>query len=145
MFFRRAKTTVPTFEERLQQLQQAGFTITRDGSNSARVNRGLCTAVVQEKDGVPYVVSVGLAIGKEVGVLTDLGYQKVFETESRRREPALAAQLKALHAFTEDLREGLGLTSLYNEGLGTVNDRHVYDRVTNRDAGIPPRPWDKRL
>ena len=144
MFFRRVKPHLPTLEERLQTLQQGGFTVTRDGSNRARLSRGLCTALVDEKDGAPNVVRVGLAIGKEIGVLTDLGYQKVFETETHRREPALADQLKAIHAFTEDLREGLGLTSLYNEGLGTVNERHVYDRVKDRDAGVPSRPWQKR-
>ena len=40
----------------------------------------------------------------------------------------------------EELKEALGLTSLYNESLGTVSDRYVYDRVTDRDQPEPQRP-----
>ena len=38
----------------------------------------------------------------------------------------------------------LGLTSFYNQGLGTTNDQHLYDRVESRDAGVPARAWDKK-
>ena len=51
-----------------------------------------------------------------------------------RRIPALAEHLTALHHFQEDLREALGLVSLYNQGLGTTFDQHMYDRVKGRDA-----------
>ena len=59
------------------------------------------------------------------------------------RIPALAPQLQALHRFEEDLKEGLGLISLYNEGLGTTSDLHLYDRVRGRDAGVH-RPWERK-
>ena len=42
---------------------------------------------------------------------------------------------EALHEFDDDLREGLGLTTLYNQALGTTCDDHLYDRVEDRDAG----------
>ncbi|HSW50817.1 MAG TPA: hypothetical protein VLH09_11615, partial [Bryobacteraceae bacterium] len=64
--------------------------------------------------------------------LVDGGFQKFLETPSGRRRPALAAELKRLHDFQADLREALGLKSLYNESLGTVSDRHAYDRLTGR-------------
>jgi leucyl-tRNA synthetase len=48
------------------------------------------------------------------------------------QEPS-PAQLKALHAFEEDLTEALGLESLYNTSLGTTNDFHVYDRLAGRE------------
>jgi len=54
--------------------------------------------------------------------------------------------LKAIHQFAEELREGVGATSLYNEALGTVSDRYVYDRVKDRDEPEPERPkrpWEK--
>ena len=62
---------------------------------------------------------------------------------------ARADQLKALHAFEEDLKEGLGLTSLYNTSLGTVSALHLYDRVVGRDLeraqkSPVPRPWDRK-
>jgi len=51
--------------------------------------------------------------------------------------------LKELHSFDEDLREGLGITSLYNEALGTTCDDHLYDRVKDRDASAHTLPWEK--
>jgi hypothetical protein len=74
--------------------------------------------------------------------LVDAGYQKFFETPSQKRLPAQASHLKAIHAFDEDLREALGIKSLYNESLGTRNDLHMYDRVEGRDHPRP-RPWDR--
>jgi hypothetical protein len=85
----------------------------------------------------------GRIIGNEIGALVDGGFQKFFETSSKRRIPALAADLKAIHAFQEDLREGLGLISLYNESLGTTSTKYLYDRVQDRDHGVPQRPWEQ--
>ena len=78
----------------------------------------------------------------EIGLLVDGGFQKFWHTSSGRKAPAIAGQLKTLHAFQEDLREALGLESLFNEALGTVNDLHLYDRVKDRDQGVPKRPWE---
>ena len=54
----------------------------------------------------------------------------------------LAEELKGVHEFQEDLREALGLESLYNESLGTVSTQYLYDRVKDRDRGAPKRPWE---
>jgi len=83
-------------------------------------------------------------VGDEIALLVNEGYQMFLVTPSGKELPAQADQLKALHAFDEDLREGLGLTSLYNLSLGTVSDEHLYDRVTDRDAPVHPRPWEKK-
>jgi len=72
------------------------------------------------------------AVAAEIAALVDGGYQK-FWRAGNRRVPALAQQLKALHDFEEDLREALGLESLYNTSLGTTNDLHVYDRLAGRE------------
>jgi hypothetical protein len=61
--------------------------------------------------------------------------------------PATADHLKALHEFSEELREAVGDVSLYNESLGTVSDRYVYDRVKDRDlpeAQRPKRAWENK-
>jgi hypothetical protein len=63
------------------------------------------------------------------------------ETPSGRRIPATAAELRALHEFEEDVKEALGLVSLYNTSLGTTTPKHMYDRVYKRDAGDQPKPW----
>jgi hypothetical protein len=89
------------------------------------------------------VQAVGLSLQGEVAELTDLGFQKIFLTASGKQVPAVAEHLHGLHDFTEDLREALGLTSLYNEGLGTTNEKHLYDRITARDSGHQPKPWQR--
>ena len=63
-------------------------------------------------------------------------------TPSGKRKPALADELKEIHNFQEDLREALGLTTLYNESLGTVSNLYVYDRVEGRDSGKHDKPWE---
>jgi hypothetical protein len=139
MFFRNQKARKVSFSDRLDDVRKADFAVQSDGSR-ARVSRKGFAAVIQEADGGPALVGkAGVLIGDEIGVLVDGGYQKFFQTPSGRRIPALAEHLRELHNFQEDLREGLGLVSLYNQGLGTTFDRHMYDRVVGRDAK-PGRP-----
>jgi hypothetical protein len=82
------------------------------------------------------VERAGWVLGAEIAALVDGGYQKFWRAGSRR-VPALAQHLKELHDFEEDLREALGLESLYNTSLGTTNDLHVYDRLAGREN--PPQ------
>jgi hypothetical protein len=82
-------------------------------------------------------------VGGEVSRLIDRGYQKFLKT-SKVERPATADDLKTLHAFSEEIREAIGATTLYNEALGSVSDRYVYDRVRGREDGQrKPRPWEK--
>ncbi len=145
MFFRREKPTVFSFNDRLDQLRGLGFTVTTEGSGKARISKGRCAAVIEDRgEGQPvHVNKAGVVVGTEIGLLIHGGYQMFWRTPSGVTEPALANQLKGLHEFEEDLREGLGLTSLYNESLGTRCDLHLYDRVTDRDGGVPAVPWRK--
>ena len=53
--------------------------------------------------------------------------------------------MKEIQAFHEDLREALGLESLYNESLGTVSNLYLYDRVEGRDKGLANKPWEVKL
>ena len=65
---------------------------------------------------------------------------------SKTEVAATADHLKALQQFSEELKEALGLPSLYNESLGTVSEAYQYDRVVGRDkpeAERPKRPWEK--
>ena len=84
----------------------------------------------------------GILMGGEIAVLVDGGFQKFFRAPSGKKKPALADELKALHDFEADLKEKLGLKSLYNEGLGTVSTLYQYDRVKDRDRGVPKRAWE---
>jgi hypothetical protein len=144
MFFRNQKPSVPAFQERLDQLKSAGFTVTNAGQGKARVNRKQCAAVIEDRaEGKVHVNKAGVMVGDEIGLLVHGGYQMFWITPSGKTVPALARQLSELHNFEEDLKEGLGLISLYNESLGTVCDEHLYDRVLNRDHGVPARVWEK--
>ena len=78
--------------------------------------------------------------GQEIAGLVDGGFQKFMATPLGKRRPALAADLTLIHDFQEDLREAMGLTSLYNESLGTVSDSYRYDRIVNRDEPETKRP-----
>ena len=142
MFFRNQKPHQWTFEERLGnvkqfrlevKMQSAGALVTRDG----------CGAMVEDSgNGQVKVGKAGVLVGAEIANLVSRGYQMFLRTPSGKEIPALADQLKKLHAFDEDLREGLGLTSLYNLSLGTTSDDHLYDRVEDRDTPHHPRPWE---
>jgi hypothetical protein len=124
-------------------LKNLGFNVESSGKGGYKVTRNGYGAIVTKADGLTINQKPGLLISGEIGVLTNAGYQMFFRTDSNIMRPARAEQLKALHEFTEDLREGLGETSLYNQGLGTTTEAHLYDRVEDRDHGIPHRPWDK--
>jgi hypothetical protein len=138
MFFRRTKPAVHTFESRLNDLRAKGFSVALKGSGQAVALRDNCAAVLKDAGDTVIIEKTGILIGNEIGVLTHGGYQLYFETSHGERRAATADQLKALHAFDEDLRQALDLTSLYNEGLGTTNERHLYDRVRDRDNGKKP-------
>jgi hypothetical protein len=142
MFFRRERAKVPTFTERMDGLKSAGFTVTAQGGAS-RVTRGECAVDIKNAgDAVHIEERAGILIGAEIAYLVDGGFQKFFRTSAGARRPATAEQLKALHDFEEDLKEALGEKSLYNEGLGTVSTFYLYDRVKDRDRGVPKRVWD---
>jgi hypothetical protein len=126
----------------MDALRSAGFTVAPQ-SGGARVTRGETAADIKEApEGVRLDERAGISIGNEIGVLVDGGFQKFFRTPSGVRKPATADQLKALHDFESDLKEALGETNLYNESLGTVSTLYQYDRVKDRDRGVPKRVWD---
>jgi len=142
MFFRREKPKYVSFSEHTDSLKALRFAVESPSSGKVRVSRDGIAAIIEDFPGQPPRVNkAGLAIGSEIGLIENHGYQMFWRTPSGKRIPATAVHLKALHAFQEDLKEGLGLTSLYNESLGTVSDLHLYDRVEHRDAGNAHKPW----
>jgi hypothetical protein len=144
MFFRRKRPAEITFQDRLENLKGAGFTVTPRPDGSVLVAKGPCAVALHERDGqVQRAELAGIAMGGEIGSLVDGGYQKFFRTPSGKTKPALASDLKAIHDFEEDLKEALGLESLYNESLGTVSTYYLYDRVKDRDGGVPQRVWEQ--
>ncbi len=143
MFFRRHKAEVTTFDQRVSGLKSLGFTAESNGRGGFKVSRNGYGAILKEVEGKTTSEKPGMLIAGEIAYLTNAGYQMFFRTDSNVMRPARAEQLKALHEFTEDLKEGLGEISLYNQGLGTTTEAHLYDRVKDRDHGVPHRAWEK--
>ena len=145
MFFRREKVKEPSFLDRLEKLKAFRFATEHLSTTQARVIRNGVAAVVEDVPGYgPHVNKAGLLMGNEIGILVNGGYQMFWRSPAGPRIPATATQLKELHAFQEDLKEGLGLTSLYNESLGTISGQHLYDRVEHRDEGPVHKPWEHK-
>ena len=130
MFFRGRRPKSATFEDRLEAARASGFELERLPDGRVRVARDGCGAIVSGLGGVE---RAGWIVGGGIAALVDAGFQKFWQTGARR-EPTLASQLQMLHAFEEDLRQALGLTSSYNTSLGTTNNRHSYDRLARRQA-----------
>jgi hypothetical protein len=135
MFFRRLQPKETTFTERLDTLRHAGFRTDPQPDGRVKVTRNGCAAMIVElPGGAPRFEHAGWMIGGDIAALVDGGFQKFWRVDNQRRAPALAGQLQVLHEFEEDLREALGLESLYNTSLGTTSDLHIYDRVEGRET-----------
>src|SRR3981189_890269 len=138
-----------SYEEALAWLGDHGFDVTEAQVMCGRVflRKYNVSAAIQKTpdDGVKIFAYPGYLIGSEISKLVNKGYQQFLKT-AKTEVPATADHLKALQQFTEELKEGLGLPTLYNESLGTVSESYQYDRVENRDkpaAARPKRPWEK--
>ena len=142
MFFRHERPKVLSFEDHLSKARAAGFTVQSTGSGTRIERNGIACIAKPGQGDVPLITEpAGVVMGNEIGTLTDGGYQKFFRTASGKSKPALAEELIAIQNFQEDLREALGLTSLYNESLGTVSNKYLYDRVEGRDQAPAHKPW----
>jgi hypothetical protein len=142
MFFRRTSAKVPSFSERIELLKQAGFETSKLSDGRIRITkRGVGAVVGDETNNQPQIEKAGILVGNQVTELLSAGYQLFIELANGVRVPATAEQLHNLHEFEEDVKEALGLTSLYNTSLGTTSQKHLYDRVYKRDSGDQPKPW----
>jgi hypothetical protein len=145
MFFRRDRPKIPTFQERIDLLRNAGFGIQNQPDGRVKITKhGVGAIVGDEGRNQPDIEKAGVLIGSEVATLLSRGYQMFLETPSGKRLPAQAEQLKALHEFEDDVKEALGLVNLYNTSLGTTTPKHMYDRVFQRDTGKQPKPWARK-
>jgi len=139
-----------TYEDAVAWLRDHGFDLLEaPGTNNRVFLKKHNVSAAVEKDehgGVRIFARPGYLIGGEISKLIDRGYQKFLMT-TKSEVPATADHLKAIHDFTEELKEALGGVSLYNESLGTVSDKYVYDRVKDRDlpeTKRPKRPWEEK-
>jgi hypothetical protein len=117
-----------------KQFKQAGFVVGNAQGGRIEVKKLGCVAYLGKEGGKavylapPYFVVRGINCELE-----DRGYQKFWYAKAEgKRFPIRKVDLEVLHRFDEEVRYILGLTSLYNESLGSTNARTVYDRLTGR-------------
>lgn len=141
------KVRQKTFDETVSWLRDQGFDLLEAPGTSNRLflKKYNCSAAIEKTDGggVKIFAYPGYLVGGEISKLIDKGYQKFLKT-TKLELAATADHLSAMHRFTEELKESMGATSLYNESLGTVSEAYVYDRVKDRDTpetARPKRPW----
>jgi len=132
------KTPIHTFSSALEYLAGHQFDVSasREGSTAKafQVRKYGCAAeLAAAPDGSTLVLSrPGWVLGGQISRLVDRGYQKFLKTP-KLEIPATADHLRAIHEFSEELKEAAGSSSLYNESLGTTSDRYLYDRVKGRE------------
>ena len=140
------KSRNPNFDQTLENLRAhsfdvaplagvaGGVLVTKHGAGAVLVPGQGAAVALWERPGAVF--------GGEVARLLDRGYQKFLKT-STYEFPATAAQLQAIHLFSEELSQLTGTISLYNEALGTTSDLYEYDRLKGREAAEagPEQPW----
>lgn len=144
------KPVVQSFDQVLQTLRAHNFEVStfKGVQGGMLVSKSGAAAVIvptpnAEKGPVAFAEHPGIFVCGEVARLLDRGYQKFIKTPQYEL-PATAAQLHAIHTFSEELTQLTGGISLYNESLGTTSDVYEYDRLRGREdeAPAPKRPWE---
>jgi hypothetical protein len=147
------KTRTLSFPEILDALRVRAFDVApfKGVADGMTVSKGGVAAVLVpgntdpkwESGGARLAVTPGVLVRGEIARLLDRGYQKFIRT-SQYELPATAAQLHAIHDFTEELNLVTGAMGLYNESLGTTSDLYEYDRLRGREESqpLPARPWE---
>jgi hypothetical protein len=117
-----------------KQFEQAGFVAANDSSGRIELRKSGCVAFLEKQGGkLIYSGPPSLVVHGINCELEDRGYQKFWYAKAEdKRFPIRKVDLGILHRFDEEVRYILGLTSLYNESLGSTNARTVYDRLTGR-------------
>lgn len=151
----------PSFDQIVEQLRSQGFEVAPHSSaaKAVQISKNGVAAVIAPSSGADrdaerdpsrgeggaagMVVMPGVLVRGEISRLLDRGYQKFLKT-SQFEIPATAAQLNAIHTFTEEMNLVTGTMGLYNEALGTTSDLYQYDRLRGRELPQPPpaRPWE---
>jgi len=145
-----AKTIKPrSFSEAADWFRSHDFDVTEAPGTNGRLflkKYNVSAAIERGSDGgVKIFAYPGCLVAGEISKLVDHGNQKLLQT-SKMKLAATADHLRALHQFAEELKEGSGGISLYNESLGTVSTEYMYDRIKGRDLPAserPKRPWEK--
>jgi hypothetical protein len=127
------------FEQpQIESLSPQGFLV-RNSGGVVRIEKYSCGAELRKTPSGFYQMTEMPSIMAEgqFARLWDAGYQKFLLTHEGKKIPAQAAQLGNLRRFNEELRTALGVSTYYNEALGSTCQVTVYDRLKGRPGDVP--------
>ena len=139
-----------TYEDAVAWLREHGFDLIEAPGTQNRVflKKYSCSAAIQKNEdgGVKIFAFPGYLISGEISKLINRGYQQFLKT-AKTEVPATADHLKALHSFSEEVKEALGLPSLYNESLEPSASRitTTASKIATSRRPIGPNGRGRRL
>lgn len=125
-------------QSQIESLSSKGFLV-RSSGGVVRIEKYGCGAELRKTPEGAYQMTLLPAIMHQ-GQFTrlwDAGYQKFLLTHDNRKVPIRVNQLADLRRFNEELRTALGVSTYYNEALGSTCHVTVYDRVKGRPGDVP--------
>jgi len=126
-------------QAQVESLGAKGFVV-RSSGGVARIEKYNCGAELRrdgESADFRMTIIPSIMLQGQFTHLWDAGYQKFLLTSEGKKFPIRVAQLGELRRFNEELRTALGVSTYYNEALGSTCQYSVYDRVKGRVGDVP--------
>lgn len=125
-------------QAQVESLGAKGFTV-RSSGGVVRIEKYNCGAELRKEPQGDYQMTIipSIMMQGQFTHLWDAGYQKFLLTHDGRKFPVRVNQLGDLRRFNEELRTALGVSTYYNEALGSTCHYSVYDRVKGRIGDVP--------
>jgi hypothetical protein len=126
-------------QPQIESLSAKGFLV-RNSGGVVRIEKYNCGAELRkEPQGGSFRMTIipSIMLQGQFTRLWDAGYQKFLLTNDGVKVPIRVAQLGELRLFNEELRTALGVSTYYNEALGSTCHYSVYDRVKGRAGDVP--------
>ena len=125
-------------QPQIESLSAKGFLV-RSSGGVVRIEKYNCGAELRKEAQGGYRMTIipSIMVQGQFTHLWDAGYQKFLLTNEGRKIPVRVTQLADLRRSNEELRTALGVSTYYNEALGSTCHYSVYDRVKGRTGDIP--------
>jgi hypothetical protein len=125
-------------QAQIETLSAKGFLV-RNSGGVVRIEKYNCGAELRKEaqNGFRMTIIPSIMLQGQFTHLWDAGYQKFLLTNDGVKVPIRVNQLADLRCFNEELRTALGVSTYYNEALGSTCHYSVYDRVKGRVGDNP--------
>jgi hypothetical protein len=125
-------------QPQVESLSPKGFLV-RSSGGVVRIEKYGCGAELRKEptEGFRMTIIPSIMLQGQFTRLWDAGYQKFLLTNEGQKVPIRVAELSNMRRFNEELRTALGVSTYYNEALGSTCQYTVYDRVKGRVGDNP--------